>query len=992
MFVQSTTTLPLAYDLEAQRRAKEDWALAAVKAADLSLAQFMNAAPSQPEFARLLASIFGNSPYLTSLTLRYPDLLMTAWNEGLDVAWAKIMGDLTTGHLNISPGNHGDLMAHLRRIKGRAALLIAVADIAGAWPLERVTSALSDLADGCVRAALHALLREAAVKGDFTLREADDPEKNCGYVVFALGKHGGRELNYSSDIDLLVLFDDETMPYVGKRSRQEFAVKLTRDLVKIMQERTADGYVFRTDLRLRPDPGSTAIAVSRSAAEIYYENYGQNWERAAMIKARTVAGDMITAAGFLKDLETFIWRRSLDFYALQDIHSIKRQIYAHKGGGTVVVPGHNIKLGRGGIREIEFFAQTQQLIWGGRKPEARSTQTIKALEVLMHMGVVAPTVREDLARCYEYLRRLEHRLQMINDEQTQKLPADDQGLAHIATFMGYDCAEAFSAAVIGILHTVETHYAALFEDSPTLGIEGNLVFTGTEDDPDTLETLRKLGFHNAAMVIAAVRIWHTGRAKATKSLRARQLLTELMPRLLQAFGRTAEPDEAFTRFDQCMNQINSGVQLLSVFYSNPSLLDFIADIMGDAPQLAENITRNPALLDYVLDPSFFRPLPSFAEMQADAARATGTGLHLDVAIDVCKQWTNEHRFQVGAQVLRGLMDPIAASHAITDIAEAGLTAIIPRLQNEFATQYGRIPNSEMGIIAYGKLGSRELTPASDLDIVVVYTGSEDTMSVGGDKSFPASAYYIRLTQRLISALTSMTQQGRMFEVDLRLRPHGDKGPLACSTEAFMKYQANDAWTWEHLALTRARVILGGAKVRAEIHAGIQGGLTKPRDADATLVAIAEMRKKMRLAQESTGAWNIKRMPGGLIDVEFIVLWLLLRRPAVCSTDNPGIGAAIERLAAYKILDATHAKALGEAFDLWSRMMVMLRLTLPDDIAKPPFPSGLAAKLAKTANLADMTALERRIAETAVTIADIYDTLINRPAKKVRIKFGDTIPH
>jgi glutamate-ammonia-ligase adenylyltransferase len=992
VFVQSTTALPLPYDRGALSRALEDWSSAARQVDDASLAEFMLAAPSQPALTRLLASIFGNSPYLTSLSLRHPAILMSAWNMGLEATWAGIMGDLATGVSDIAPDNHGSLMAHLRRIKGRAALLIAVADIAGAWPLERVTGALSDLADGCVQAALQALLREAAAKGDFTLSEPAQPEHNCGYVVFALGKHGGRELNYSSDIDLLVLFDDAAMPYVGKRSRQEFAVKLTRDLVKIMQERTADGYVFRTDLRLRPDPGSTAIAVARSAAAIYYESYGQNWERAAMIKARAIAGDALTAAGFLKDLETFIWRRSLDFYALQDIHSIKRQIYAHKGGGTVTVPGHNIKLGRGGIREIEFFAQTQQLIWGGRKPEARSTQTIQALEALTHMGVVTPPIRDDLARCYEYLRRLEHRLQMINDEQTQKLPADAQGIAHIAAFMGDDSADAFSASVMGILRTVETHYAALFEDSPALGIEGNLVFTGTEDDPDTLETLRKLGFQNPSMVIAAVRIWHTGRAKATKSLRARQLLTELMPRLLQAFGRTAEPDGAFTRFDHCMNQINSGVQLLSVFYSNPSLLDFIADVMGDAPQLAENITRNPALLDYVLDPGFFRPLPPFSDLQAEAARVTGTGMHLDVAIDACKQWTNEHRFQIGAQMLRGLMDPIAASRAITNIAEAGLTALIPRLHNEFAAQYGRVPNSEMGIIAYGKLGSRELTPASDLDLVVVYTGSEDAMSAGGEKSFPASAYYIRLTQRIISALTSMTQQGRMFDVDLRLRPNGDKGPLACSTEAFIKYQAHDAWTWEHLALTRTRVILGGPQVRAEIEAGIQGGLTKPRDPDAALVAIANMRTKMRQAQESSGAWNIKRMPGGLIDIEFLVLSLLLRYPAACSAENPGIGAAINRLAAHGTLSPVNAQTLSEAFDLWSRLMVMLRLTLPDDVAKPPFPAGLATKLAKTANLPDMTALERNIATTAAAVAEIYESMIDRPAKKARIKFGDTIPH
>jgi len=992
VFVQSTTVLPRPFDPDALARAWADWAEAAAVTEDAALAEFMRAAPSQPDLARLLAAVFGNSPYLSTLSLRHPDVIRNAWDSGLDAAWAEIMGELTTGMTNIAPENHGAVMAHLRRAKGRAALLIALADIAGAWALERVTAALTDLADGCVKAALQALLRDAAAKGEFTLTDADDPETKCGYTVFALGKHGGRELNYSSDIDILVLFDDETMPYTGRKSRQEFAVRLTRDLVKFMQERTADGYVFRTDLRLRPDPGSTAVAVSRAAAAIYYESYGQNWERAAMIKARAIAGDMSLAAGFLKDMETFIWRRSLDFYALQDIHSIKRQIYAHKGGGVVTVPGHNIKLGRGGIREIEFFAQTQQLIWGGRRPEARSAQTIQALEVLTALGIVAAPVRDDLARCYEFLRRLEHRLQMINDEQTQKLPADDAGLAHIAAFMGYAGAKSFSEAVTKILRNVEAHYAALFEDSPSLGIEGNLVFTGTEDDPDTLDTLRRLGFQNPSPVSGAVRVWHTGRARATKSLRARQLLTELMPRLLQAFGRTSEPDAAFTRFDHCMNQINSGVQLLSVFYSNPSLLDFIAEVMGDAPQLAEDVTRNPALLDYVLDPGFFSALPPLAALQAEAEKIAGQPEHLDVAIEAIKRWTNEHRFQVGAQVLRGLMDPIAAAHAVTDIAEACLGALIPRLHDDFARAYGKIPESDLGVIAYGKLGSRELTPSSDLDIVVVYSGGEDAMSAGGEKSFPASAYYMRLTQRIVSALTSLTQQGRLFDVDLRLRPNGDKGPLACSTEAFSKYQAADAWTWEHMALTRARIILGGATIRTEITKGITAGLTKTRDPDAALVAVADMRAKMRAAQDSKGAWNIKRMPGGLVDVEFIVQFLLLISPKLCKADEPGIAAAIARLAAAKQLGKADAQTLADAFDLWSRLMTILRLTMPDDAAQPPFPAGLSTKLLGATGAKDLSALEMRMAETAKNVFEIYQTIIDRQAEKARIRFGDSIPH
>ncbi|MDX2142874.1 MAG: bifunctional [glutamine synthetase] adenylyltransferase/[glutamine synthetase]-adenylyl-L-tyrosine phosphorylase [Rhodospirillaceae bacterium] len=991
MFVQSTTALPRPFD---PARAAALWAewTAAEGVDDPGLAAFMRASETQSDLAHLITGVFGNSPYLSGLLLRHPQLVKLAWDRGWEAAWAAIAADLqATGVATPGATTQAELMARLRRIKGQAAQVIGLADIAGAWPLARVTGALTDLADGCVIATVRFLLREATARGEIHLPDPDRPERGCGYMVFALGKHGGRELNYSSDVDLLVLFDDASLPYTGKRSAQEFAVKLTRELVKIMQERTVEGYVFRTDLRLRPDPGSTALAVSRSAASIYYESYGQNWERAAMIKARLIAGDSEAAASFLKDLETFIWRKSLDFYALQDIHSIKRQIYAHKGGGTVTVPGHNVKLGRGGIREIEFFAQTQQLIWGGRKPEARSSQTLRALDVLTDLGVVAPTVRDDLHWAYEYLRRLEHRLQMINDEQTQKLPADAAGLAHIAAFMGYDNAQAFSDALTAVLRTVEGHYATLFEDAPTLGVEGNLVFTGTEDDPDTLETLRKLGFQNPGAVSSAVRVWHTGRAKATKSLRARQILTELMPRLLTAFGRTTEPDAAFLRFDTCMNQINSGVQLLSVFYSNPKLLDFIAELMGDAPQLAEDVARNPALLDFVLDPRFFEPPAPLPDLIGELTKAVGASPHLDVAIDDCKRWTNEHRFQVGAQVLRGLLDPLAAGRAIADIAEAVITVLVPRVQQEFAQTFGHVPDSEIAVLAYGKLGSRELTPTSDLDLVVLYTGPEDAVSADGPRSLPASAYYIRLTQRIVTALTSLSQQGRLFDVDLRLRPAGDKGALACSVEGFAKYQAEDAWTWEHMALTRARVILGSAAARGHIEAAIQSGLGKPRDPDALVVAVADMRARMRQAQGSTGPWNIKRMAGGLIDVEFIVQYLLLAHPGLRAADAPELTAAIARLAGAGHLAAAEAETLRQALGLWTRLQSMLRLLIPGDQAKPPFPAGLAAKLARVAGQGDLAAVEALMARTAGAVSEIFAARIDRPAQKARIKFGDTIP-
>jgi glutamate-ammonia-ligase adenylyltransferase len=444
------------------------------------------------------------------------------------------------------------VMRSLRRARRRMALAVALADIGGAWPLEAVTAALTAFAETAIGAAVAHLLASAASTGEIALPYPDDPARGSGFVVLGMGKLGARELNYSSDIDLILLFDDERLAdsYTGKRSPQEFFVRLARDLVRLLEERTADGYVFRTDLRLRPDPGSTPPVLSMLAAETYYESTGQNWERAAMIKARPVAGDLAAGQRFLDLLRPFVWRKSLDFAAIQDIHSIKRQINAHRGGARIAVAGHNIKLGRGGIREIEFFAQTQQLIWGGREPALRTSRTCEALQALADSGHISADVPAKLIDAYRFLRTLEHRLQMAEDRQTHQLPSEPGKLAQIAKFMGFPDTDSFAATVLRVLRTVEDEYAGLFEEAPELGGGGALVFTGAEDHPDTLQTLTALGFREPSAVSAAVRAWHHGRYRAMRSTRARELLTEIMPALLGAFGKTVDPDGALMRFDE----------------------------------------------------------------------------------------------------------------------------------------------------------------------------------------------------------------------------------------------------------------------------------------------------------------------------------------------------------------------------------------------------------------------------------------------------------
>jgi glutamate-ammonia-ligase adenylyltransferase len=550
-------------------------------------------------------------------------------------------------------------------------------------------------------AACAHLLGAAASAGEIVLDDAADPEKGSGLVVLGMGKLGGCELNYSSDIDLIVLYDAERVRYTGRDPPGPFFVRLARDLVRMMEERTADGYVFRTDLNLRPDPGSTPLAISTLAAEVYYESAGQNWERAAMIKARPVAGDLAAGEDFLALLRPFVWRKNLDFAAIQDIHSIKRQINAHRGGAAIAVGGHNVKLGRGGIREIEFFAQTQQLIWGGRNAELRKRATCAALAALAAAELITDKATSDLARAYEFLRRLEHRLQMVEDRQTHVLPKDDAGIRHIALFMGYDDSPSFVSAYLAVLRTVEEHYAHLFEEAPALGGPGNLVFTGSDDDPETMLTLRGMGYAEPSRVAEIVRAWHRGRFRAMRSARAREIMTELMPALLVAFAKTANPDAALLKFNEFLAALPAGVHLFSLLYQNPPLLELLAEVLGSAPRIADALARNPALLEGVLGAEGAAPPADPSLLAASLETALGQARVFEDALDIVRRWNGDHVFRVGLAVLRNAIDAAAAGPGLAGVAATAIRALAPRVTDDFAKRHGRIPGRGMAIVGLG---------------------------------------------------------------------------------------------------------------------------------------------------------------------------------------------------------------------------------------------------------------------------------------------------
>jgi glutamate-ammonia-ligase adenylyltransferase len=936
---------------------------------------------------RLLTSIFGNSPYLSGVAVKEWAILNRLVEVGANPLFGELVGAIEkTEDLG---EDTAALMRRLRIAKQRVALVAAVAELAGVWSLEQQTGALSRFAEAALGAALRHLLREAARKGAIVLPAAEEPELGSGLFVLGMGKLGGQELNYSSDIDLIVLYDASRVQVTARDGIQSFFVRLTRDLVRILEEHTGDGYSFRTDLRLRPDPASTPLAMSVAAALAYYESVGQNWERAALIKARPVAGDRVAGQRFLRELRPFIWRKNLDFAAIQDIHSIKRQIDAHHGGGRIAVEGHDIKTGRGGIREIEFFAQTQQLIWGGRLHELRVGPTCEALRRLAAASRIDPATAAQLIEDYRFLRRLEHRLQMVDDAQTHALPLDRAGIGRIAVFLGYARTEDFVADLHSHLTSVERHYAELFEHAPTLAGPGNLVFTGAEDDRETLQTLAQLGFDEPGAVAALVRSWHHGRLRATRSQRAREILTELIPELLRIFGATPHPDIALRRFDQFLSHLPAGVQLFSLFHANPGLLALVAEVMAGAPQLAERLAQHPVLLDAVLTEGFFAPLPDRPALAADLSQVLARARDFEDALDALRRWAGERQFQVCVQLLRRALDGAAAGAAFADIAEAALASLLPVVEAEFAKRHGRVAGGRFAVIGMGRLGSREMTLASDLDLILIYDVPADAETSDGMHPLSVAAYYARLSQRLIGAITAPTTEGRLYAVDMRLRPSGEAGPIASHFAGFARYQREAAWTWEHMALTRARPVAGDGALCRQISERLDEVLRAPRDPRRLVIDVAAMRRRIAEENPRPSPWDLKNRRGGLIDLEFIVQYSMLR----CAAASPEIlqrdtGQALVSLGRAGWLPPRAQRELGAAAALYRDVQAVLALLGDGLPATAALAMPDAATLARCVGAVDFAKLDADISDATARVRSWYQRLIDDPARRARDETGE----
>lgn len=934
-----------------------------------------NMIKSNKDWMQFLLSAFRLCPHLLRCACVRPGFLARITPEN-----AMRLADETIDHCKMSgliETTEAGLMRSLRIGKTEISLLCGLADLAGWWGVNKVTSTLAKFADatlhGCLDFQLLALHQADKIK----LVDVERPQKECGLVVLGMGKHGAFELNYSSDIDLVIFFDSQAGIKLETDDPSTLWARFARQLIKIMQERTADGYVFRTDLRLRPDPSSTPLVIPVEAALNYYEAHGQNWERAAFIKARPVAGDIHSGELFLRELAPFIWRRHLDFAAIQDVHSIKRQIHAHKGHGEIAIAGHNIKLGRGGIREIEFFAQTQQLIAGGRMPQLRKTKTSEALDALVEFGWVQENASEELKKSYEYLRRVEHRLQMVGDEQTHTLPQDKAELKRISRLMGCHSEGEFSKQLETILRQVESHYIALFETAPELSSTGgNLVFTGEDDDPGTVETLVKMGFERPSDIIRAIRGWHFGRYSAMQTSQARELLTELTPSLLEQLGATGSADEAFFGFDRFLAGLPAGIQLFSLLKTNAGLMKLLIRILAAAPRLADVITRKPHVFDGLLDPQLAEGVPQREYLEEHLRGLLGRTSQYEQALDTARVFALEQKFYIGIQLFNGIIDADEAGFAYSQLAEVMIVAMLDLVSNEFVERHGVIEGGKICVLGMGRLGSNELTAGSDLDLIFLYDHPADDEPSTGPKQLYASQYFLRFIQRLISAMSAPTAEGVIYELDFRLRPSGNSGPLATHINSFLKYQREEAWTWEAQALTRARPIAGDPEFAKYTNQELQKVLSIWSSKDTVDKDILDMRKRIAGQKGSKNPWAVKEVDGGLVDIEFLVQWAALKGGTVQGLENRGTKFLIENTDPEFIPKAAKSKLL-EALSAYTFVMQLTRLCLQEAFTATSAPVGLQMVINDHFGQPSLSISEAILKEHQAAVGEIFKQVLKR---------------
>lgn len=861
-----------------------------------------------------------HAPFLARGLERHPDLaeLLAAGEGDTALEQAKTAGE-----------GAGDVALALRREKRALATVLAIGDLAGAFDLDRVMRELSEFADR----ALHQAIGEAII------RRVPDAEPQ-GMIGLALGKHGAGELNYSSDIDPILLYDPDRLPRRERDEPGEAAQRYAREIVRLLSEVTSDGYVFRVDLRLRPASEVSPLAIPLGAATSHYESSALAWERAAFIRARACSGDIDAGQAFLDHIRPFVWRRSLDFGAIDEVRRLTHRIREKQTGPKIPAPGYNVKLGRGGIREIEFFAQTHQLIHGGRDRTLRHRRTRAALDALAATGRIGEQDALRLGESYDGLRRVEHRLQMVADQQTHTLPAGE-ALDNAARLDGFADGAAWLAHIAALSAPVAERYGLLLaEDEVSVPASAPHVEPPehpVEIDPDLADRVRH---------------WTDGRYQPLRSPAAIAAFEAIRPTLLGSIAVSDEPARAAARWETLLERLPTAINLFRLLEARPGLFQLLADCLTLAPPLADAIARRPELLDALIDRSAL-DLPGDRAALAEAMRRTERGATYEDRLDRIRIVTGETRFALGVQLIEAAQDPLEIAAALARTAEAALEVAVEATTAEFAAKHGRIEGSELVVLGLGRFGGGALTHASDLDIVYLFTGTHECES-DGERPLGATLYYNRLAQRISAALSVPTAEGALYEVDTRLRPQGNQGPLAVSLDSFARYQREDAWTWEHMALTRARALTGSESARARVEDVLADVLARPRDPASLRDDVLKMRGEMAAHKPPRGPLDAKLMRGGLVDLEFLVHFLQLR-------DNAAMTPNLDRALAMLALP----ESLSQANALMTRLLVGTRLLAPD--LEPPG-TAPAAILARLCEARDFDGLMEDFAQSRADVA------------------------
>lgn len=872
---------------------------------------------SDSDFLREQAQVWAASDYAAQACLRAPELLLDLVQSG-ELARQLVDGEMAAqlGACLQGIEDEDALLKSLRQFRRRQMLRIIWRDITRKAPLGETLEDLTELANSCIRQSLD-LLMARAVRQWGMPRDADGQEQTM--VVLGMGKLGAGELNLSSDIDLIFTFpaNGET---TGRRplSNEQFFTRLGRQLINALGKQTEDGFVFRVDMRLRPFGEAGPLALSFNAMETYYASQAREWERYAMIKARAITGETAYRQQLLGILRPFAYRRYIDFGSIEAIRDMKRRIQAemHRRGMDA-----NIKLGQGGIREIEFIGQAFQLVYGGRDKDLQIRPILQVLRQLQTKQLMEEAVVLELSRAYEFLRLTENRLQAWKDEQTHLLPTDEDGRKRVAQSMEYPSWAEFLRVLNDHRLRVEEHFSQVFSDTSDEQHPLHKAWL-IDDESQAQALLAEAGFGDAVEVVRQLQAFRQSPACRTLSETARKKLDQLMPGLLAEIARVAKPLQTLERLLQLLQAIVRRTAYVDLLLENPQVLEQLVRLGSESRWVISQLVRYPVLLDELLDPRrLYAPLRrEELNHELDTLLARIDADDLEQQMERLRQFAAGNRLRTAAADITGAIPLMVVSDYLSEIAEVVLEQVLQLAWNYLVGRHGHpgeVEGTGFAVMGYGKLGGLELGYASDLDLVFLHADYSRSAVTGGKKPLPNDVFYARLGQRMVHLLNTRTPSGILYEMDMRLRPNGNSGLLVSSLKGFEKYQQERAWTWEHQALLRARCVAGDKALAGQITAVRTQVLCQQRDAIKLRREVLEMREKMRasLDKSNAQAFDIKQGKGGITDIEFMVQYAVLRwaqdAPALVRwTDNIRL---LEALVDAGLISSSQGEALILAY-------------------------------------------------------------------------------